>query len=78
MFGVMQHLDVVICKDADEAAQKGFVYRGDIKAVEIEKVVVVQQGTQAGNSTVDLVLKDEHGKQYVVMLTGNLLKSIPC
>jgi len=78
MFGVMQHLDVVVCKDADEATQKGYVYRDGIKAVEIDKVVVVREGTQAGNSTVDLILKDEQGNKFVVMVTGNLLKSIPC
>lgn len=81
MFGVMHQLTVVICKDAEEAIEKGYVYNndnGDTKAVEIETVVVVHNGTQAGNATVDLVLKDADGKKYVVMLTGNLLKSIPC
>ena len=78
MFGIMNHLDVVVCKDADEASQKGFDYGSEFKAVEIEKVVVVEDGTQSHRSTVDLLFKDKDGNKYVVMLTGALLKSIPC
>ena len=78
MFGVMNHLKVSVCKDADEAIKKGHVYESGFTRVAIEEVVVVQRGTQQGNSTVDLVLVDEQGKKYVVMLTGALLKSIPC
>jgi len=78
MFGVMNHLDVTVCKNAEEAAAKGFFYRDGIKPIEIEKVVVVQDGTKNNNSTVDLVMKDEHGNRFVVMVTGALIKSIPC
>lgn len=78
MFGVMNHLNIVVCKDAEEATEKGFHYRDPVKAVEIEKVVVVQQGTVGGNSTVDIILRDKDGNQFVTMVTGNLLKSIPC
>ncbi len=77
-FGLMQHLEVVICKDAEEATQQGHIYHNGFTAVEIDKVVVVRQGTESGNSSVDLVLKDQKGNKFVVMLTGNLLKSIPC
>ena len=77
-FGVMNHLEIHVCKDANEAVEKGHIYRGPIKPVEIDKVVVVQSGTVEGNSTVDLVLKDKEGNKYVVMVTGRLLKSIPC
>lgn len=78
MFGVMQHLDVIICKNAEEAVEKGFMYRPPIKPVEIERVIVVMEGTENGKSSVDLLLKDEAGNQFVVMLTGNLWKSVPC
>ena len=78
-FGVMNTLDVTVCEDGEDAASKGFVYTdGDYKAVEIDKVVVVRNGTVEGNSTVDLVLKDADGNKFVVMVTGFLLKSIPC
>ena len=79
MFGIMQHLKIAVCADADDAIRKGFDYKGrDIKPIEISQVVVVQKGTVEGNSTVDLLLHDEAGNSYVVMVTGNLLKSIPC
>lgn len=78
-FGVMQHLPVVVCEDANDAIAKGFVYREPkFTPVEIESVVVVRKGTTGGKSTVDLVLQDASGKKFVVMLTGNLIKSIPC
>ena len=77
-FGIMQHLNLHICKDADDAIAKGHIYHEGIKPIEIDKVVVVRSGTEAGNSTVDLVLKDQEGNTFVVMVTGNLLKSIPC
>lgn len=77
-FGVMNRLDVVMCEDAEDAVSKGFKYDHPIKAVEIEKVVVVLNGTESGRTTVDLLLHDQDGNQFVVMVTGNLLKSIPC
>lgn len=77
-FGMMQHLNIHICEDADDAIQKGHIYREGTKAIEIDKVVVVRKGTEGGNSTVDLVLKDQEGNTFVVMVTGKLLKSIPC
>jgi hypothetical protein len=79
MFGVMQHLKITMCENADEAIEKGFDYKGKgIKAIEIAEVVVIKKGTQLGHPTVDLVMVDEYGTKYVVMLTGNLIKSIPC
>jgi hypothetical protein len=77
MFGIMQHLSVVVCENADDAIQKGYDYKGtDIKAVQIDKAVVVKNGTQAGDSTVDFLLSDEAGNRYVVLVTGNLLKTL--
>ena len=78
MFGIQQQLNVAVCKDSIEAEEKGFIYRETHKPVEIKQVVVVQKGTVSGNSTVDLVMEDAEGNKFVVMLTGNLLKSIPC
>lgn len=78
MFGVMNHLDVIVFEDATEAAQNGFDYRiKNIKPVEIAKVVIINKGTQGGNSTIDLVLYDQQGNSYVTMVTGNLIKSLP-
>lgn len=73
-----QHLDISVCEDSSDAIQRGFLYRPPVfKPIQVEKVVVVRNGTQKGNSTVDFVLQDETGQKYVFMITGNLLKSIP-
>lgn len=77
-FGIQNHLAVSVFETAEEAINAGHVYRAPVVPVEIRKVVVVRHGTVAGNSTVDLVLGDQQGNEYVVMITGALLKSIPC
>lgn len=78
--GPQNHLSITVCRDAEEATQKGFHYStsNDYKLIEITQVVVVQDGTLSGGATVDLILTDESGQKFVVMLTGALLKSIPC
>ena len=77
MFGVMQHLKVIMCPNPEEAAAGGHTYDKTFTPLEIDRVVVVQKGTESGGSTVDIVLKDKQGKQYVVFVTGRLMKSIP-
>lgn len=78
MFGVQQHLAVHVVDNAREATQAGHFYRPPVfQPVNIEKVVVVKQGTESGQPTVDLVLVDEKGQKYVVMVTASLLRSIP-
>lgn len=79
--GPQLHLAVTVCADADDAIAKGYDYASkgnEFKPIEITEAVVVRKGTVGGNSTVDLVLKDEKGQKFVVMLTGALVKSIPC
>lgn len=73
-------LDITVCKDPTDAIRQGFNYRQPVfKPIDIDRVVVVQNGTEAGNPTVDLILQDPAtGQKYVVMVTGRLLKSIPC
>lgn len=79
IFGVQHSLTTTICADADDAIANGFNYSlPEYKACEVKQVVVVKHGTTSGASTVDLIIADETGQKYVVMLTGNLLKSIPC
>lgn len=80
MFGIMQHLNVAVFKDADAAASAGYSHDdkySQAKPVSITQVVVVQNGTVGSNSTADLILEDQEGTKYVVMVTGNLLKSLP-
>lgn len=78
---IHQHLHIAICADADDAIAQGFDWKAAqpaVKPIEVKQVVVVRQGTQAGNATVDFVLEDETGQRFVLMVTGRLLKSIPC
>jgi hypothetical protein len=78
---IKQSLAVTICANAEDAIAQGFNWREavpTVKPIELKKVVVVRSGTQAGNPTVDFLLEDETGQQFVFMLTGNLLKTIPC
>ena len=75
------HLQVEVCEDAAEAIQRGFNWAQAtprVKPIEVKKVVVVNDGTQAGNATVDFLLEDETGQQFVFVITGALLKTIPC
>lgn len=79
--GPQQHLNIVVCDDADDAIAKGFDYASkgsEYKPIEIVQAVVVRNGTVSGKSTVDFVLRDQAGQKHVVMLTGALVKSIPC
>lgn len=79
MFGVMTYLDVTVCDSIDDAIEKGYIYKPEeYSPIEITKVVVVNKATQGGNTTVDFIMEDKDGKKYVMMLTGNLIKSIPC
>lgn len=78
MFGIMNNLKVVICEDASDAVAKGHVYDTGYSPIEVHQVVVVKNGTTAGNPSVEFVMVDQSGNKFVVMLTGRLLKSIPC
>ena len=81
---IHNHLAITICADAADAVAQGFNYSAQtagaarIKPIEVKQVVVVRNGTEAGNASVDFVLEDESGQQFVFMVTGQLLKSIPC
>lgn len=81
-FGVMKHLNVILCADSAEAEARGYHSQPSGKydgacPVRIDEVVIVQKGTEGGNSTADLLLRDPAGNLYVVMVTGNLLRSLP-
>lgn len=79
MDSIQYHLSIEVCQNAYEAIQKGFVYtRPEYLPINIEKAVVIRDGTNKGNPSVDLLLVDENGQKYVVGLTGLLLKMIPC
>lgn len=74
-------LNIEICADAYDAIARGYHWRTAVpvvKPIEVKKLIVVRNGTQEGNATVDFLLEDETGQRFVFMVTGNLLKSIPC
>ena len=76
-----QHLAITICDDADDAVAKGFDWKTadpPVLPIEVKQVVVVRNGTEAGHPTVDFVLEDATGQRFMFMITGRLLKSIPC
>lgn len=77
--GPQQHLNITICKDVEDAVARGFNYAafGDkFKPIQIVQAVVVQNGTQGGNPSVDLVMIDQTGQRHVVMLTGALINML--
>ena len=79
MFGVHNNLRIVMCEDAEDAVKQGYNYTlPEYKAIRVNKVVVVRDGTVNKKPTVDFILEDEQGQKYVMMITGALLKSIPC
>lgn len=78
--GLNLNLPISIYESVDEAVAKGLDYsKQDPRptALQIDQVNVVKGGTEAGNSTVDIVLVDENGNKYVTMVTSALLKNIP-
>jgi hypothetical protein len=78
-FGLMRHLNLVVCESPEEAVEKGFKYSDETHTlVNVENVVIVRNGMQSGAASVDFVMEDKDGNKYVFMVTGNLLKSIPC
>lgn len=78
---IHNQLAIAMCDDAGDAIAKGFDYAKatpPIKPIEVKQVVVVRKGTLEGRPTVDFVLEDETGQRFVFMVTGRLIKSIPC
>lgn len=74
-------LNITVCEDAQDAIASGFNWSAvapAMKPIEVKQVIVVRQGTVSGKPTVDFVLEDESGQRFVFMVTGALLKSIPC
>lgn len=49
---------------------------GGFKGAKLIQAVVVENGTEKGNATVDLVFENEQGQKYVVMVMGSLIHTI--
>jgi len=77
--GIQNTLCVATVQDPGQATKEGYAYpKPQFTPVYVKQVVVVKNGTEAGKPTVDFVMEDASGKEYVFMLTGRLIKSIPC
>lgn len=51
-------------------------YGNDWKALNLNKVCIIGQGTTKGNPTVDLQFTDQEGNKCVAMFTGGILEMI--
>lgn len=51
-------------------------YDASVIALTLDKACVVKNGTINGNPTVDLVLYDKNGKEYLAMVTGGIIKML--
>lgn len=75
--GIQNHIPLVLCENGQDAESKGHSYREGFTPLQIERAVVVKDGTESHRSTVDFVMRDDKGNRYIVMLTGALVRSIP-
>ena len=69
------HVIVKVCasaKDAPEYATNGEGFQ----FAELAGVIIIRNGTAAGNDTVDLQFKDKDGNKFVAMVSGAIIKTI--
>lgn len=75
-----QHFTATIVENAQEAIDRGYDYnkrKPMPEGLKIKEAVVVRAGMASGQPTVDLIMEDRYGSEYVVMTTGNLLAMLP-
>ncbi len=65
----------VSIKSADSVG-KAPKYGPEVVGLELEECVIVSKGTHHGLPSVDLVMKDENGKRYLVMTTGRVMEQL--
>lgn len=73
------HLKVTVCKDVQDAIDKGYDYaaRGDFSGIHLKEVVIVHGGMASGLPSVDLILEDNDGNKYVAVTSAAMLKVLP-
>lgn len=75
----MNHINMNVFKDADEATDYGFNYNEWDKRPELvtaTDAVIVRNGTVQGLPTIDIICVDEQGNKHVMLITGRLLKAV--
>lgn len=70
MSQISYHIDLQFCASPQEAP----TYDASSPMLKITKVIIVEKGTNEGNATVDIQLKDSDGNEYVIFTTGALLE----
>jgi len=71
----MQSIIIKKCKTVAEAPN----YSKDLpefKSAELKKAIIVENGMESGEATVDLQFEDQDGNKYTAMITGTLLKAV--
>jgi hypothetical protein len=51
-------------------------YTTDWEGIEIKNCIIIVNGTQEGNPTVDIQGIDKDGKKYVMLVTGALMEGL--
>ena len=73
---VVDSTKVIICPSPEQATLEGHVYHTGYTGLDIARVVIVNNGMVSGRPTVDVVMTDSAGNNYVFMITAALLQSI--
>lgn len=71
----MNTINIDVCDSPEQAPNYNKDGKG-IKGAKLIKVIVVRNGTEAGNDTVDLQFEDQDGNKYVAMVTARILKVV--
>lgn len=66
-------INIEIVEDPTKAPN----YQGtDVELLKMVKAIIVKKGTEAGNPSIDIQLKDQHGRDFVIMATAALFEGI--
>jgi len=66
---------IKICNSIEEAPDYKTNGQG-YKPATIKGAIIVRNGTEGGNDTVDLQFVDEDGNKYIAMVTAEILNSV--
>ena len=70
------HLKVTVCKDVQDAVDKGYEYSSH-RGLHLKEFVIVHGGMASGLPSVDIILEDDDGNEYVTVTSAAILKAVP-
>lgn len=73
--GVTNSLNIKIHNSVEEAPNYNELEE-KFETLNLDKVLIVKNGTEEGRSTLDLQLVGADGKKYVAMITACLIKNV--